>query len=335
MKFGLPYMAILLWLVPAAVAFYFIANRNRKRAMERFAEENVLSEISGSFDRRRIKIRSSIIVVSIFLIVLSLMRPQWGFQWREVKRQGIDIIIALDTSKSMLAEDVLPNRLDRAKLVIKDLVRKLKGDRVGLVVFSGTAFLQCPLTVDYDGFLLSLDDVTVDTIPVGGTSLANAIYTAMKSYEGGKKQNKILIVITDGEDLEGGVDQAIAMAKHEGIRIFTVGIGAAEGELIPITNEQGKRVFLKDEKGNVVKTRLREDVLQKMALDTRGMYVRSTGAEFGLDLIYDQELSKLQKQELKSRMEKRYHERYQFFLGLAILLLLVEPFIGDRKKEKI
>lgn len=334
MRFGLPYMAILLWLVPAAVVFYILSNRNRKKAMERFAEENVLPEIAGSFDRRKRNVRNSVIVVSVFLMVLSLMRPQWGFQWREVKRQGIDVVIALDTSKSMLAEDVLPNRLDRAKLAIKDLVRKLKGDRVGLVVFSGTAFLQCPLTVDYDGFLLSLDDVSVDTIPVGGTSLANAIYTAMKSYEGGKKQNKILIIITDGEDLEGGVDQAIDMARHEGIRIFAIGIGAVEGELIPITDEKGKRVFLKDEKGNVVKTRLREDVLQKMALETKGMYVRSTGAEFGLDLIYEQELSKIEKQELKSRMEKRYHERYQFFLGLAILLLLVEPFIGDRKKEK-
>jgi Ca-activated chloride channel family protein len=334
MRFGLPYMAILLWLVPAAIVFFVLSNRNRKKAMERFAEENVLPEISGSFDQKKRNIRNSFIVASVFLMVLSLMRPQWGFQWREVKRQGIDVVIALDTSKSMLAEDVLPNRLDRAKLAIKDLVRKLKGDRVGLVVFSGTAFLQCPLTVDYDGFLLSLDDVSVDTIPVGGTSLANAIYTSMKSYEGGKKQNKILIIITDGEDLEGGVDQAISMARHEGIRIFAIGIGAAEGELIPVTDEKGKRVFLKDEKGNVVKTRLREDVLQKMALETKGMYVRSTGAEFGLDLIYEQELSKIEKQELKSRMEKRYHERYQFFLGFAILLLLVEPFIGDRKKEK-
>ncbi|MBD3426490.1 MAG: VWA domain-containing protein [Candidatus Omnitrophica bacterium] len=333
MRFGLPYMSILLWLVPLLVVFYFLAAKMRKKTMERFAESPLLVEIASDADRRRRNISSAIIVVSVFLIVLSLMRPQWGFQWREVERRGIDIVIALDTSKSMLAEDVLPNRLERAKLGIKDLVRKLKGDRIGLVVFSGTAFLQCPLTVDYNGFLLSLDDVTVDTIPVGGTSLANAIYTAMKSYEGGGKKNKILIVITDGEDLEGGVDKAIAMAKHEGVRIFAVGIGAIEGELIPVTGKEGRRVFLKDQKGNVVKTSLREDVLQKMAIETNGMYVRATGGEFGLDLIYEKELSKLEKEELKSRMEKRYHERYQYFLGLALLLLFIEPFIGDSRRK--
>jgi Ca-activated chloride channel family protein len=335
MRSGLPYMAVLLWIVPLLALFYVIAERGRKRALERFAEGKVLPEISGSFNMARRKMRTVMMVAAVFLAVISLMRPQWGFTWREVKRQGIDIIIALDASKSMLAEDVRPNRLERAKLAIKDLVRKLRGDRLGLIVFSGTAFLQCPLTMDYDGFLLSLNDVDVETIPVGGTSLANAIYTAIRSYEGGKKQQKILIVITDGEDLEGGVDQAIAMAKHEGVRIFCVGIGAEEGELIPITDERGKTVFLKDAEGNVVKTRLEEGILQKMALATNGMYVRSTGAEFGLDLIYERELSKLQKEELKSRMEKRYHERYQFFLGFAILLLFIEPFIGDRKKENL
>jgi Ca-activated chloride channel family protein len=252
-----------------------------------------------------------------------------------VKRQGLDILIALDSSKSMLAEDVLPSRLGRSKLAIKDLVRKLHGDRVGLIVFSGTAFLQCPLTVDYDGFLLSLEDVSVDTIPVGGTSLARAIYTAMKSYEGGKKKHKVLIIITDGEDLEGGVERAIQTAKAAGITIYCVGIGTQEGELIPVTGRSGKVVFLKDKEGNVVKTHLVEDVLQKMALDTGGMYVHATGAEFGLGLIYDERLSKLEKQEFKSKMEKRYNERFQIPLYFAIFLLLIEPLIGDKKGKEL
>jgi len=332
MKFGAPYMVVWLWIVPVVIVFYSMASRARDKALRRFAAGNLLPEISGSFDARKRKIKNSMIIISVLFLLLALMRPQWGFQWQEIKRQGLDILIALDTSKSMLAEDVLPSRLGRAKLAIKDLVKKLHGDRIGLVVFSGTAFLQCPLTVDYDGFLLSLDDVDINTIPVGGTSLANAIYTAIDSYEGGKKQQKILVIITDGEDLEGGVERAIMKARTLNVKIFCVGIGAPEGELIPVTDDIGRINFLKDTDGNVVKTRLVEDMLQQMAIATGGMYVCATGAEFGLELIYKERLSKLEKQDFKSRMEKRYHERFQIPLFFAILLLLCEPLIGDRKK---
>lgn len=331
MRFGAPYITVWLWIVPGMIVFYILAGRVREKILRRFAGENVLPVISASFDARKRKIRNWMIVIAVFSMLLGLMRPQWGFQWREVKRKGLDILIALDTSNSMLAEDVLPNRLARAKLAIKDLVKKLHGDRLGLVVFSGTAFLQCPLTLDYEGFLLSLDDVDVDTIPIGGTSLSNAVYKAMESYEGGKKEHKILIIITDGEDLEGGVDSAIEKARSEKVEIFCVGIGSIEGELIPVTDRRGKKVFLKDEDGNVVRTRLAEGPLQKIALETGGMYVRGTGAEFGLDLLYEEKLSKMEKQELKSRMEKQYHERFQIPLIFAIALLLLEPLIGDRR----
>ncbi len=333
MKFGAPYMIVWLWIVPGIILFYYLASRRRVEALRRFASDNILKEMSKSFDKRKRNIKNSMIVIATFFILLALVRPQWGFQWQEVKREGLDILIALDTSNSMLAEDVLPNRLDRAKMAIEDLVKKLHGDRIGLVVFSGTAFLQCPLTIDYDGFLLSLNDVDVSTIPVGGTSLSNAIYTSIRSYEGGKEGEKVLIIITDGEDLEGGVDKAIAKAKESGVKVFCVGIGSPEGELIPIKAEKGKKVFLKDADGNVVKTRLVEGTLQKMAVETGGMYVRSTGAEFGLDLIYEEKLSKMEKEEFESKMEKRYHERFQIPLVFALVLLFCEPLIGDRRRE--
>ena len=335
MRFGAPHMLAWLWVIPVISVFYILAGRARERAMRRFAGEALLSEISGSFSRQKRKIASSMIVISVILMLLALVRPQWGFQWQEVKRQGLDMLIALDTSNSMLAEDVLPNRIERAKLAIKDLVKKLYGDRVGLVVFSGTAFLQCPLTVDYNGFLLSLDDVDVDSIPVGGTSLSNAIYTAIGSYEGGKEKYKILIIITDGEDLEGGVDAAIERARQAGVKIFCLGMGSTKGEIIPLMGRNEKTGFLKDSEGNIVKTKLDEGLLQKIALDTGGMYVRSTGAESGLDLIYDEKLSKLEKQEFESKMEKRYNEKFQIPLGLAIFLLFCEPLIGDRRREKL
>jgi len=334
MKFGALYMAGLLWLFPVIALFYIRAARNRKKTFEHFAQGPLLKEVARSFNAGRKNIKAFMIVVATLFILIAFIRPQWGFSWQEVKRQGLDILIALDTSNSMLAEDVLPNRLERAKLAIRDLVKKLKGDRIGLIAFSGTAFLQCPLTVDYSGFLLSLEDVHVDSIPVGGTSLSEAIYTAIKSYEGGKKKHKILIIITDGEDLEGGVDRAVAMAKAAGITIFCVGIGTSEGELIPIKSGKGKIIFLKDSEGNVVKTRLDEKILQKIALDTGGIYVRSTGAELGLDLIYDQKLSRLEKEAFKSRMEKRYNEKFQLPLGIALLLLFIEPLVRERRREK-
>ncbi len=332
MKFGAIYMAAWLWIVPLVALFYVYAGRARTRAMRSFAGETLIPEISKTFDAQKRKIRHMMIVVAVLFIAFTLLRPQWGYEWQEVKRQGIDILIALDTSNSMLAEDVLPNRLSRAKLAIQDLVKKLRGDRVGLVVFSGTAFLQCPLTADYNGFLLSLDDVDVDTLPIGGTSLAKAVYTAINSYDKEKKQQKVLIVITDGEDLEGGVAKAIERAKAMGIRIFCVGIGSTEGEIIPIENEKGKKGFLKDVSGGIVKTRLVEALLQKMAIETGGMYVRATGAEFGLGLIYDERLSKLEKEEFKSRMEKHYNERFQIPLGFAIFLLFLTPLIGNKRK---
>ena len=333
MRFGAPYMSVWLWLVPAIVFFFVLVSRSREKIMRRFASSKLLEEISGSFSKRRVKIKNLMLTMSVALLLIALMRPQWGFQWQEVRQQGIDILIALDTSNSMLAEDVLPNRLDRTKLAIRDLVHKLHGDRVGLIAFAGSAFLQCPLTIDYNGFLLSLDDVNVNTIPVGGTSLARAVYTAIDSYEGGKKEHKILIVITDGEDLEGGVEGAIAAAKASGIEIFCVGIGSQDGELIPVIDDRGKQVFLKDAEGNMVKTYLNEGPLQRMALETGGMYVRASGVEFGLDLIYTERLANIEKQDFKSKMEKRYHERFQYPLGLALLLLFITPFIGNRKKE--
>jgi Ca-activated chloride channel family protein len=271
----------------------------------------------------------------VLFVILALMRPQWGFKWQEVKKQGIDILIALDTSKSMLAEDVLPNRLDRSKLAIKDLVRKLKGDRIGLVVFSGTAFLQCPLTVDYDGFVLALDDVDINSIQVGGTSIANAIYKAIDSYKDAKSKEKVLIIITDGEDLEGGLERAVEKARYHGIQISSVGIGSAEGELIPIKRDDGKMSFLKDTEGNVVKTRLDESVLRKLASATGGMYIRATGSEFGLDMLYSEKLEKMEKQEIKSRMKKQFYERFQLPLVFVLLLLFIEPFIGNRKREEL
>jgi len=333
MKFGNINAAYLLWLIAGIAVFYIFIFRRKKNIMELFAERKLLDKLLDTLDLKKQYVKKTLITFSVFLCVLSLMRPQWGFRWEEVKIRALDILIAIDTSKSMLAQDVKPNRLERSKLAVKDLVKKLNGDRIGLISFAGEAFLQCPLTIDYNGFMLSLDDLSVGTIPVGGTSISGAIEEAIKSYEGGQKKYKILIIITDGEDLIGDAVKTAEKAKDENIVIFSIGIGTKEGELIPIVDEHGFKSYLRDREGNFVKSRLDETSIQKIALATGGSYVRATGTEFGLDLIYDQRLSKMERRDLESKMRKRYHERFQIPLAFAIMVLLIEPFINERKKR--
>ena len=314
--------------------FYLWVYKSRSGILEKVAQKALLKDLLSSLDLRGQYLKSFLLSLGLVLCVLSLGRPQWGFQWKEVKRKGLDILIALDTSKSMLAQDLKPSRIERSKLAIRDLVKYLKGDRIGLIAFSGSAFLQCPLTVDYGGFLLSLEDIDTEIIPKGGTNLSSAITEAVRSYSGAQKKYKVLVIITDGEDHKGNALSAAEEAKKEGIAVFCVGIGSREGELIPLKNEDGQTRFLKDRQGNVVKSRLDEFILQKIALATGGSYVRATGAEFGLELLYRERLSKLEKRELEGKLAKHYEERFQIPLALAFLLLLVELLISERKKAK-
>jgi len=331
MRFGNIQAAYLLWLVFFLAVFYFWAAAKRKRALARLAEEGLLAEIASSVDTERRKLKAFLVVTAVFLIVIALMRPQWGFSWQEVKKKGFDILIAIDTSKSMLAEDVRPNRLERTKLAVKDLLRKLKGDRVGLIAFSGNAFLQCPLTTDYNGFILMLDDLSVSTIPKGGTSVTGAIIEAIVTYKGQAREEKVLVLMTDGEDHEGNAVKAAERARKDGIKIYCIGIGTTEGELIPVTDEDGRQTFLKDREGNVVKTRLSEETLEKIARATGGSYIRASGAGFGLDTLYREKLSGMQKRTFEEKLKKRYKERFQIPLFLAVVLLIAEIFVSERK----
>ena len=319
-------------LIVALGVFYLWAFRRREKILGKLASKALLKELLSSLDTSKQKLKAVALIIGIGLSLISLLRPQWGFHWEEVKRKGVDIIIALDTSKSMLAEDIKPNRLERAKLALRDFTKNLRGDRIGLIAFAGSAFLQCPLTLDYGGFLFSLDSIDVATIPQGGTSLSRAIRVALRSYEGGQKKYKVLVIITDGEDHEGDPLRAAEEAKKEGITAFCIGIGTREGELIPLTSASGQKEFLKDRKGNVIKSRLDETTLQKIALITGGGYVRSSGTEFGLELLYRERVSKMEKRELEGKMNKRYEERFQIPLVLALLLFLIEPLISDKKR---
>jgi Ca-activated chloride channel family protein len=316
-------------LVPALVLFLVWSLRRRRQALATFVEAGLLPAVTPDVDWRRRRLRSVLLCLAVLLLTVALGGPMWGFRWQQVQREGIDLIVAIDTSRSMLATDVKPNRLARAKLAVQDLLAQLGGDRIGLVAFAGTAFLQCPLTLDFGALSQSLEAIEAGIIPRGGTSLAAAIDASLGAFEGRQAEHQALVVITDGEDLGGDLDAAIKQATDRGVKIYTVGIGTSEGELIPL--ERGG--FVKDRNGQVVKSRLDETTLQKIANDTGGAYLHATDTAFGLAELYRDYIATMEKRELASTLERRFEHRFQWPLVLAFLLLLVEPLIGERRPE--
>lgn len=325
------YVAMIYASAAVLAVFYLWAALRRRILVERFADKSLMHSIAPGASAAMRIVKSALISASVILALIALARPQWGFIWEETKMTGIDMLIAIDVSKSMLATDVKPNRLERSKFAVKDLVKKLSGDRIGLIAFSGTSFLQCPLTIDYNGFLLALDDLGIGTIPRGGTSITSAINEATEAFKGPEKKYKILVIITDGDDLEGNALAAAKAASDAGIKIYCVGVGSQDGDIIPIVDDKGDRAFVTDRAGQVVKTALNEDLLKKIAISTGGNYVHATQAEFGLVLLYDKSISKLEKRDVEAKMRKHYQERFQYFLAVAIILLLLEPLLPERK----
>jgi Ca-activated chloride channel family protein len=317
-----------LGVVPLLVAFYVWARRRRERALETFVAAALLPAVAPDVDVRRRTIRWAMLTGAVLCLGLALGGPMWGFRWEQVRRQGVDLVIALDTSRSMLATDVKPNRLARAKLAVQDLVGELHGDRVALVAFAGGAFLQCPLTLDYSAFGQSLDAIEVGIIPKGGTSLTAAIDAGLEAFEGRQGSHQALVLITDGEDHEGQVKEAAKRAAERGVKIYTVGIGTAEGELIP--GDAGS--WVKDRAGQVVKSRLDEETLKEIAVDTSGVYLRASGPSLGLDALYRDYIDTMEKHELASTLEKRFEQRFQVPLVVALVLLALEPAVGERRR---
>jgi len=307
----------------------------KKKALALFAHSDVLSRLLVwvSFPRQYFK--AVLLCAAALFVILSLIEPKWGYKWREVKRKGVDIIIALDVSRSMLAQDIKPSRLERAKIEIGDFLNHVQGDRIGLLVFAGTAFMQCPLTLDYGAFKLFLDQVDTTVISRGGTNIGKAIDRAQESFLEGENKYKIIIFITDGEDLEGKAIETAEQAKRNGIKIFTVGLGSNEGVPIPVFDDKGNKSYIRDKQGNMVLSKLDETTLQKIALYTGGAYVSGNTAQgLGLKEIYNEKILNLDKRELKSTMQKRYENRFQIPLAIAVILIIVEFFISEKKKVR-
>ena len=328
MRFGAPeFFTWLLLAVPLALTLVFL-HRKRESKLSCLISSNVWKTVLPGFTPKLSRRRTVLRMLALLCIGLALTRPQWGFKWEEVHQRGLDIMVVLDTSKSMLAADIKPNRLKQAQWAVRDFIHQLKGDRIGLVAFAGSSFLQCPVTVDYAAFTMMLDDLYAGIIPRGGTAIAQALETAADSFEKNSEADKVIILITDGEDHEGDPLKMIEKLKKENIRLYSIGVGTPEGELIPAKGGG----YLKDSQGRVVKSTINEKLLEQLARETGGFYVRSAPGDFGLDRIYKQGISTLQRDEQNTRLAKIYEERFGWFAAAALLFLLIESLITGKAK---
>lgn len=313
----------------AALVGLGLYSRGQKRKMlAKFASPRLIAELTRTVSRPKTAVKNALVFFAVAAVFAALARPQWGYRWEEAKSRGIDIIFAIDTSKSMLAEDVKPDRLERAKLSVLDLIDVLKGDRIGIVAFSGQAFLQCPLTLDYDAFRMSLEALDTDIIRRGGTNISAAINEAEAAFAS-TSNKKIVILISDGEELEDSAVKAAEKAAKSGTIIYTLGVGGAKGEYIPVRDATGAVSLLRDESGRLVQSRLNEEILTKIAKAAGGFYAPLTAN--GMDAIYNDGLKKIPSEELSSKMKQSAIERFQIPLGIAVLLLAVSSLVGTRK----
>jgi Ca-activated chloride channel family protein len=334
MTFGAPYWLWGLLLIPILIALFIRAEQSGLRRLQEFVSARLLPQLAGTVNRPRRMVRFGMQLLGLSLALVSLAQPRWGYTFEDVKRKGLDLLIAVDTSRSMLSNDVQPDRLERVKLASRDLINELQGDRVGLIAFAGRAFLQAPLTIDYEAVMESINDLDTKTIPEGGTNISSAINLATQSFGKSAVGNRALIIFTDGEELSGDAVKAAKAAADEGVRIFTVGVGTPQGSLIPITSENGETAFVKDSAGQVVKSKLDEKPLREIAQAAGGFYVHLENGPRTMQQIYNEGLAKMQAAEIDVRLSRRPIERYEWPLGAAIIALAFSILIGERKRVR-
>lgn len=322
--------------IPIFVVLWFLLAQERKRALARFADLDILSRLAETASRPKRVVRYVVLIVAYALIVVGLANPQIGTRLQEVKQEGVDIFIALDVSFSMKAEDIKPNRLEKAKFEIRNLIDRLAGDRIGMIVFAGEAYTQFPLTTDYNGAKLFLDVVDVDAVPIPGTAIGRAITRAIESFDvsdepAKEPTTKVLVIITDGENTEGDAFSEAEEAAKKGILIYTIGLGSPEGTPIPLYNSYGQQGdFKRDRLGNIVMTKLDEVSLEKIAATGNGAYYRGTNSQDELNEIYNA-INALQKREFGTKQFTDYESRFQPFILTGILLLVAELLISEKR----
>ena len=334
MSFGAPQWLWGLLLIPALVALFIRAEGQGIIRLREFVSARLLPQLAGTVNRPRRILRIALQLLGLALAMISLAQPRWGYTFQDVKRKGLDLLIAVDTSRSMLSNDVQPNRLERVKLAARDLINELQGDRVGLIAFAGRAFLQAPLTIDYEAVMESINDLDTKTIPEGGTNISEAITLATQSFGKSAMGNRALVIFTDGEELSGDAVKSAKAAADAGVRIFTIGVGTPAGSLIPVNGEDGETAFVKDSAGQVVKSKLDDKRLREIARAAGGFYLHLENGPRTMQQIYTEGLAKMEAAEMDVRLSRRPIERYEWPLGGALIALALSILIGERKRTR-
>ena len=329
-RFAHPEYLNALYLLPVLIIIFWLLYKNKNRLLEKFADKELHSVVVSSYSNVKNYFKFGVIIIALVSLILAAANPQVGTKLQEVKQTGIDVFILLDVSRSMTAEDIKPNRLEKAKYQISNLIQKLQGDRIGLIIFAGKAYIQFPLTTDYSAAGLFLSAVDVNSVPYPGTAINSAINLAVESFDS-SATSKVIIAITDGEDHAGDVMDAVNEAVTKDIKIYTIGLGSTGGVPIPMYNRRGDMIgFKKDNEGNTVLTKLDEAGLKQIAAAGSGKYFRGNNYEDYLDKIYN-DLSELKKSEFGVKKVTDYEDRFYYFLIPAIFLLIIELFISEKK----
>jgi Ca-activated chloride channel family protein len=330
LQIGRPELWWMFLLGPLMFLFFWISIWSKNRRLDRFGESSLLSNLVTELSSVNTAIKYILWRLAAAFLVLALINPQLGSKMAEAKVKGIDIIVALDVSNSMMAEDLSPNRLVSAKRAISKMLEKLQGDRVGIIVFAGQAYVQLPITSDYAAGKLFLSTIDTDVVPVQGTDIGAAIDLSMKSFSEESPAQKAIVIITDGENHEADAVVAAQEAAEQGIRVFTIGMGSQDGTPIPQYNGNTRTGFKKDQDGNIVVTKLNEQMLREIAKAGNGAYIRASNAEVGLQPLLA-ELNQIEKTDMGTVAYAEYEDRFQIFLALALLCLVLEFFLGNQK----
>ena len=326
--FAHPQYLWLLLLVPLFPVLYGVARYLRRIRVRRFGDEALVRELMPSWSRSKGWVRVVLFSLAFLSFVIALARPQIGAKLSERKMKGAEVMIALDVSNSMLAEDYSPNRLERAKLAVSRMTDKLQDDRIGLIVFAGTSFVQLPITTDFISAKMFLSSISTESVPIQGTALEDALRTAGKSFSAQSEKSRVIILISDGENHEGDPVGTAQMLSEQGIKVYTIGVGSAQGQPIPLNGE-----LLKDKDGNIVVSRLDEKTLRDIAKAGGGAYIHAGNEEFGLNPIIN-DIRKMEDEEFSSTVFEEYDEQYMYFLGIALALFVVEMLIGGRRSRR-
>jgi Ca-activated chloride channel family protein len=330
-RFAHIYYFYLLLAIPVFAGILVLFLIWRKKKIDLFGERLLVMQLMPDYSNGKLVFKFILLMISFSFLVLALAEPQTGSKLEKVHRKGIDLILALDVSNSMLAQDIKPSRIERAKQDISKLIDRLEGDRIGIVIFAGKAFTQLPITTDYTAAKLLLSAVNTHSVPVQGTAIGEAIETAAGSF-GQSNHSKAIIIITDGEDHQGGVIEQAEAAKKNGITIYAIGMGLAEGAPIPTYNGDVQIGYKRDKDGTVIITKLDEAILQQIATAGNGMYIRANNSTTGLNKIFD-DINKMQKSEIETKQFSDYEDRFQYFIAASLIFLIFEVLMFDKKNK--